>query len=91
MSDDHFVPAPFADRHVAAAFASKTATVSPVVAVEITTLAIDPVSVTAVRSDAEIQLGKRNFGFEGDPSTSGRCRKNPHCASDGGNKGQFSH
>jgi hypothetical protein len=59
MPDNDLVAAPFADRHVATAFASITVTIAPIViAIVITTLAVRSVSVTAVRSHAEVQLSK---------------------------------
>jgi hypothetical protein len=49
MPDNDLVAAPFADRHVATAFASITVTIAPIViAIVITTLAARSVSVTAV-------------------------------------------
>jgi hypothetical protein len=56
-------------------------------------IAVNSVSVTAVASDAEVQLSKRDFGLERDniPSISGVYRQNPHCARDGGDKRTFSH
>jgi hypothetical protein len=94
MPDNDLVAAPFADRHVATAFASITVTIAPIViAIVVTTLAVRSVSVTAVRSHAEVQLSKGDFGFGRDstPSISGVCRESPHCARDGGDKRKFSH
>jgi hypothetical protein len=94
MPDNDLVAAPFADRHVATAFASITVTIAPIViAIVITTLAVGSVSVTAIRPNAEVQLSKRNSGFGGDsiPSISSVCRKSPHYARDGGDKRKFSH
>jgi hypothetical protein len=97
MPDYDLVAAPFADRHVTAGSASigaLTVTIAPIViAIVITTVAVGSVSVAAVRSDAEVQLSKRNFGFGRDriPSISGVCRNSPHCARDGGDKRKFSH
>ena len=95
MPNHDLVAAPFADRHVTAGSASivaLTATIAPIViAIVITTLAVDSVSVTAVRSDAEVQLSKRDFGLGRIPSISGVCRNSPHYARDGGDKWQFSY
>jgi hypothetical protein len=99
MLDHDLVAAQFADRHVATGSTSiiapiATVTIAPIViAIVITTLAVDPVSVTAVRSDAEIQLSKRPFGFGRDSilSASGVCRESPHCARDGRDKHKFSY
>jgi hypothetical protein len=95
MPDYDLVAAPFADRHVTAGATSMVAvTIAPIViAIVITTLAVDSVSVTAVRSDAEVQLSKRNFGFRRDSilSASGVCRESPHCAGERGDKRKFSH
>jgi hypothetical protein len=78
MPDYDLVAAPFADRHVPARPASIVAvTTAPLVIATVTTrVAVVSVSVTAVRSDAEVQLSKRNFGFRRDsiPSISGVCR-----------------
>jgi hypothetical protein len=79
MPDHDFVAAPFADRHVTTGPAPivapiVTVTIAPIViAIVITTVAVDAVSVTAVRSDAEVQLSKRDLGFGRDdiPSISG--------------------
>jgi hypothetical protein len=94
MPDDDLVAVPFADRHVATAFASIAVTIAPIViAIVITTVAVGSVSVTAIRSNAEVQLSKRNSGFGRHriPSISGVRRKSPHYARDGSDKGQFSH
>jgi hypothetical protein len=77
MPDHDLVAAPFADRHVTTGSAS---IVAPIVTVTI--------AVTAVRSDTEVQLCKRNVGLGRDsiPSISsyaGNCR---HRARAGGNK-----
>jgi hypothetical protein len=99
MPDHNLVAALFAKRHVATGSVSIiapiiTATVPPIVsvAIVITTLTVVPVSVTAVRSDAEVKLSKRDFGFGRDsiPSISGGCRESPDCRRDGGDKRQFS-
>jgi hypothetical protein len=89
MPDYDLIAAPFPDRHVTAAFASIVAPTTIVIAIVITTLAVDSVSVTTVRSDAEVQLSKGNFGFGNIPS--GVRRQSPHYARDGGDKRQFSH
>ena len=92
MLDHDFTPAPFADRHITT---GSTSAVAPIVIVpiEIAMFAADSVAVTAVRSNADIQLSKRDFGFGGDgiPSISGGCRESPHCARDGDDKWHFSH
>jgi hypothetical protein len=81
MPDHHLTSALFVDFHVATGSAS---IVAPIVIVAIA--AVDSVSFTAVRSDAEVQrLGKRDFRFEGD-SIAGRCGKSPHCTGDGGDE-----
>jgi hypothetical protein len=67
-------------------------TIAPIViAIVITTLAVHSVSVTAVRSDAEVQLSKRDFGFgrSSIPSISGVYGKSPHYARDGSDKRTF--
>jgi hypothetical protein len=95
MPDHDLVAAPFADRHVATGSVSIVApivavTIAPIViAIVITAFAIDSVSVTAVRSDAEVQLSKRHFGFGRDSSVSGVGRQSPHYARDGGDSGNF--
>jgi hypothetical protein len=99
MPDYDLVAAPFADRHVTAGSASIVAVAVTiariVIATVITTIAVNSISIAiaAVRSDAEVQLSKRNFGFGRDrtPSISGVCRKSPHYARDGGDKWKFSH
>jgi hypothetical protein len=95
MPDYDLIAAPFADCHVTAGSTSIVAmTIAPIViATIITTVAVDSVSVTAVRSDAEVQLSKRNFGFGRDsiPSISGVCRESPYYARDGGDERKFSH
>jgi hypothetical protein len=95
MPDYDLVATPLADRHVPARPASIVAvTIAPIViATVITTVAVGSVSVTAVRSDAEVQLSKPNFGFGRDSvsSISGVCRESPRYARDGGDKRQFSH
>jgi hypothetical protein len=58
--DHNLAAAPFADGHIA------TAPVSASIVVPIKRTAfitVDPVSVAAVRSDADVQLGKRDFWF----------------------------
>jgi hypothetical protein len=88
MPDHDVVAAPLADGHIAAVV---SASISPIlITIIIATFTVMP---AAVRSDADIQLSKRDFGFrrDGIPSISGGCRKNPHCACNGGNKRQFSH
>jgi hypothetical protein len=95
MLDYDLIAPPFTDRHVTAGPASIVAvTIAPIViAIVITTLAVDSVSVTAVRSNAKVQLSKRDFGFGRDSihPISGVCRERPHCARDGGDKRNFSH
>jgi hypothetical protein len=64
MPDYDLDAAPFADCHVATGSASITVTIAPIViAIVITTVAVDSVSVTAVGSHAEVQLSKPDFGF----------------------------
>jgi hypothetical protein len=99
MPDHDLVAAPFADRHVTTGSVSIvapiiTVTIAPIViATIVTALAVDSVSVTAVRSDAEVQLSKRHFGFGRDSIAfdSGVGRESPHCARDGGDKRKFRH
>jgi len=68
MPDHDLAAALFADFHVATGAAS---IVAPIVVVAI--VAVDAVSLTAVRSDAEVQqLGKRDFGFGRDSISGGR-------------------
>jgi len=91
MPNHDLFAAPFTDGHVTTHAASIIAPIvnvpeGPIVVVAI----VITVSVTAVSSYAEVQLGKRDFGF-GRDSISGRCRDNPHCAHDGGDEWQFSH
>jgi hypothetical protein len=100
MPDHNLVAAPFADGHVTTGSVSVvapivTVTIAPIVIVAtvVTTLAVDSVSFTAVRSDTELELSERDVGFRRDCTTSisGECRESPHCARDGGDKWQFSH
>jgi hypothetical protein len=92
MPDHDLVAAPFADRHVATTSFSipispiVVATISPIV---IVATIVATITLTAVWSNAEVKLSKRDFGFGRD--ISGGCRENPHCARDGGDKRQFSH
>jgi hypothetical protein len=98
MPDHDLVATPFADLHITTGSTSIVAPIITVtapiviVAIVITTLA-DSVSLTAVKSDAGVQLSKRDFGFGRDsiPPISGACRDSPHCARDSGDKWQFSH
>jgi hypothetical protein len=73
--DHNLAAAPFADGHIATASVSA----SIVVAIKITTFAftVGPVSVAAVGSDADVQLGKRDFWFgrTGIISVLGGCRQ----------------
>src|SRR5882762_5124580 len=89
--DHNLVTASFADGHIATASVSA----SLVVAIKITTFAftVNSVSVAAVGSDADVQLGKRDFRFGRTAISSvfGGCRKRPQHARDGSGKQQFSH
>ena len=84
MLDHNFVAAPFADGHVATASISA----SLVVAIKITTFTADPVSIAAVGSNADVQLGKPDFRFGRTAINSvfSGCRKRLQRARDGSGK-----
>jgi hypothetical protein len=94
VPDDDLVAAPFADGHIAAVV---SAPISPLIAVAISPIVNTIIIATftlaaAVRSDADIQLSKRDFGLRtNNPSISSGCRESPHCGCNGGDKRQFSH
>ncbi len=77
MPDHNLVAAPFVERYFTTGPAS---IVAPIV-----TLPIVSVLVETVRSDAEVPLSKRDFGF-GRDNIPGGCRESPHCTRDGGDK-----
>src|SRR6266566_6542823 len=80
MPDHDLVAVPFVERYFTTGSAS---IVAPIVTLPM-------VSVETVRSDAEVPLSKRDFGFGRDNIPSG-CWESPHCIRDGGDKRQFSH
>jgi hypothetical protein len=92
MPDHDLAAALFVDLHITTGSASIVAPIVTVIApiVIVAIVAVDSVSVTAVRFNAEDQLSKRDFRF-GRDSISGGCWESPHCTRDGGDKRQFSH
>src|SRR5467141_2454963 len=94
--DDDLIAAPFADGHIATMV---SASISPIIVVTISPIVIVPIIIAtftltpAVGSDTEVQLSERDrrLGRDRITSTFGKCWESPHCASDGGDKRQFSH